>query len=190
MLSKNTIRTVWNRCLFISNYSSLFLVLFLLYHQWNSNSKVKSKTDTPVFLPNSGFQVLVRLVRCKSFSTLGAKFSACTCFAEVSIGNCRLRQTIFFIVFLVLFSICLFFFLIISNTWAVVFWLHLLLEWMDSHKNQLPSSEKCDSGQKENTFSNFYSLAYLVVPNTEEQFSQPFLGLSKIWQLFQDPIII
>ena len=35
-----------------------------------------------------------------------------------------------------------------------------------------------------------YSLAYLVVPNTEEQFSQPFLGLSKIWQLFQDPIII
>ena len=25
-----------------------------------------------------------------------------------------------------------------------------------------------------------YSLAYLVVPNTEEQFSQPFLGLSKI----------
>ena len=35
-----------------------------------------------------------------------------------------------------------------------------------------------------------YSLAYLVVPNTEEQFSQPFLSLSKIWQLFQDPIII
>ena len=35
-----------------------------------------------------------------------------------------------------------------------------------------------------------YSLAYVVVPNTEEQFSQPFLGLSKIWQLFQDPIII
>ena len=25
-----------------------------------------------------------------------------------------------------------------------------------------------------------YSLAYLVVPNTEDQFSQPFLGLSKI----------
>ena len=25
-----------------------------------------------------------------------------------------------------------------------------------------------------------YSLAYQVVPNTEEQFSQPFLGLSKI----------
>ena len=26
----------------------------------------------------------------------------------------------------------------------------------------------------------FYSLAYLVVPNTEDQFSQPFLSLSKI----------
>ena len=35
-----------------------------------------------------------------------------------------------------------------------------------------------------------YSLAYLVVPNTEDQFSQPFLGLSKIWQLFQDPVTI
>ena len=39
-------------------------------------------------------------------------------------------------------------------------------------------------------FNIAYSLAYLVMPNTEEQFSQPFLGLSKIWQLFQDPIIV
>ena len=29
-------------------------------------------------------------------------------------------------------------------------------------------------------FVPLYSLAYLVVPNTEEQFSQPFLGLSTI----------
>ena len=29
-------------------------------------------------------------------------------------------------------------------------------------------------------YYNEYSLAYAVVPNTEEQFSQPFLGLSKI----------
>ena len=35
-----------------------------------------------------------------------------------------------------------------------------------------------------------YSLAYLVVPNTEDQFSQPFLDLQKIRQVFQDPIII
>ena len=41
-----------------------------------------------------------------------------------------------------------------------------------------------------NSFVLVYSLAYLVVPNTEEQFSDPFRGLSKIWQLFQDPTII
>ena len=39
-------------------------------------------------------------------------------------------------------------------------------------------------------FKVCHSLAYLVVPNTEDQFSQPFLALSKIWQLFQDPVII
>ena len=33
-----------------------------------------------------------------------------------------------------------------------------------------------------------YSLVHLVWPNTESLISQPFMGLSKIWLLLQDPV--